>query len=43
LAGTVKFTIEVAGGMGKIPLPEAGAWNFDKTHFKDFRKKNFYI
>ncbi len=41
LADTVKFTIEKEGAMGKIPVPEAGAWDFDETHFKDFRKKIF--
>ncbi len=36
VAGTVKFTIEREGGLGKIPLPEAGAWDFDPTKFRDF-------
>jgi hypothetical protein len=33
--GAVKFTIRERRD-GKIPVPEAGAWDFDATKFRDF-------
>ncbi len=39
LAATVKFTIEKKGALGKIPVPEAGAWDFDESGFRDFSGK----
>lgn len=39
LAATVKFTIEKEGALGKIPVPEAGAWDFDESSFRDFEGK----
>ena len=39
LAATVKFTIEKEGALGKIPVPEAGAWDFDDSGFRDFSGK----
>ena len=39
VAATVKFTVEKEGSFGKIPLPEANAWKFDESKFKDFAGK----
>lgn len=41
LAATVKFTIESAESMGKIPVPEADAWDVDYDYFRDFKGKKF--
>lgn len=43
LAATAKFIIEPVGGIGKIPVPEAGAWDVDYSHFYDFNKKKFMV
>jgi lysine 2,3-aminomutase len=43
LAATVKFTIEKEGSFGKIPVPEAGAWKFDDSKFRDFSGEWFAV
>ncbi len=42
VAATARFTIDVAKGYGKIPLPEGDAWEVDYSKgFKDFHGKRF--
>lgn len=37
LAATARFVIDVPGGYGKIPIPEGNAWEYDDSHFFDFK------
>lgn len=39
IAATARFIIESPHGLGKIPVPEAGAWDVDYSHYYDFNKK----
>ncbi len=36
VAATAKFIIEPMGGLGKIPVPESGAWDFQVDAYDDF-------
>lgn len=39
IADTAKFIIDVAGGYGKIALPEGNSWDFNLNYFRDFKGK----
>jgi len=43
VAATAKFIIEPAGGLGKIPIPESGAWDFNPQKYKDFKDEEYKI
>ena len=44
VAATARFVIDVDGGYGKIPVPEAGAWNVVwNDGFTDFKGTKFPI
>lgn len=43
VAATAKFIIEPAGGLGKIPVPESGAWDFQVDSYEDFNGKTYKI
>lgn len=43
VAATAKFIIEPAGGLGKIPIPESGAWDFNLRKYKDFKDEEYKI
>ncbi|MBI5754206.1 radical SAM protein [Candidatus Peregrinibacteria bacterium] len=39
ICDTAKFIIDVADGYGKVAVPEGDSWNFDLTHYRDFKGK----
>lgn len=44
IAATARFSIDVPGGYGKIPVPEGDAWNVDyEAGLKDFKGTRFKI
>lgn len=43
VAATARYVIDVPFGYGKIPIPEGGAWQFDKDKYLDFKKKSFSL
>lgn len=43
IADTAKFIIDVAGGYGKVAIPEGNSWDFDLSRFRDFKGKKHSI
>lgn len=43
IAATARYVIDVPFGHGKIPIPEGGAWQFDKKKYLDFKMKTFTL